>query len=568
MRQGFRFGPNSISGTTCRWLRLLAVVSFMSIPTANVCAIAKSIDNKSSDDVIYTIFKEAVRKSDRDKAADCAMQYMSGVDTSYVDIAVAEMSDFLGQYYGGDKFMFSKSIEWYQRARYSYEKLGESVKSAWMTLELGKLRYKSGRYDKALAYIMEAMPVFESSGDIKGLAECCNVLGAIYFASKNYTKSNYYASRFLNYSKDLKDTTLMVMAMNNLAVYANMKLDSVKSRTFISESISLCKGLGDTSMLCNLYLNLAASYLNSDNPNLASGYLEQAKHITGNIAEDGKYHYLRGVLDMMDGRDAQAEIHLRKALEYYSGGEFDMQSQKCHKLLDKIYASRGDTVNAYRELNRYYEIESNLLREDVFMELFEYQNEIINKNEIEKITSRRNSVLLVSLIISLAIISVAFLLFLLHRTKLKNKAEMKAQKTILEMKKMQEYSMNRLTQEVVSKLTKIAGETEDPEIRFKLMCLSGEMSGDNGKNLWEEMGKYVPEFNSDFYKNLIKDFPSLTTNERRLCALLNLNMSTKEIAMMTHQTPQSIKIARYRLRTKLNLSGSKMTLQEFLSKYN
>lgn len=100
------------------------------------------------------------------------------------------------------------------------------------------------------------------------------------------------------------------------------------------------------------------------------------------------------------------------------------------------------------------------------------------------------------------------------------------------------------------------------------MCLSGEMSGDNGKNLWEEIGRYVPEFNSDFYKNLIKDFPSLTTNERRLCALLNLNMSTKEIAMMTHQTPHSIKIARYRLRSKLNLSGSKMTLQEFLSRYN
>lgn len=552
---------------TCRLLRLYAMVLLSSLPVVNVCAITNDPDS-SGEDVIYSIFKEAVAKSDRDKAADCARQYISGVDTSYVDIAVAEMSDFLGQYYSGDKFMFSKSIEWYQRAKYSYEQLGESGKSAWMALELGKLRYRLGRYDKALAYVMEAMPVFENNSDTKGMAECCNVLGAIYFASKNYTKSNYYASMFLNYSKELNDTTLMVMAMNNMAVYANMKLDSVKSRTFISESISLCEGLGDTSMLCNLYLNLAASYLNSDNPDLASGYLEKAKHITGDIAEDGKYHYLEGVLDMMDGSDSLAENHLLKAIEYYSGGEFAMQSQKCHMLLDRIYAARGDTVNAYRELSRYYEIESNLLREDVFMELFEYQNEIIQKNEIEKVTSRRNSVLLVSLIISLAIISVSFLLFLLHRTKVKNKAEMKAQKTILEMKKMQEYSMNRLTEDVVAKLTKIAGETDNPEIKFKLMCLSGEMSGDNGKNLWEEMGRYVPEFNSDFYKNLIKDFPSLTTNERRLCALLNLNMSTKEIAMMTHQTPHSIKIARYRLRSKLNLSGSKMTLQEFLSRYN
>lgn len=537
------------------------------LPAVNAGAITKKIDS-GSEDVIYSIFKEAVSKADRDKAADCARQYISSVDTSHVDVAVAEMSDFLGQYYSGDKFMFSKSIEWYQRAKYSYEQLGESGKSAWMALELGKLRYRLGRYDKALAYIMEAMPEFESSGDTKGLAECSNVLGAIYFASKNYTKSNYYASRFLDYSRDLKDTALMVMAMNNMAVYANMKLDSVKSRTFISESISLCEEFRDTSMLCNLYLNLAASYLNSNNPDLASEYLERAKHITSNIAEDGKYHYLGGVLDMMNGCDSLAENHLLKAIEYYSGGEFGMQSQKCHMLLDRIYAARGDTLNAYRELSKYYEIESSLLREDVFMELFEYQNEIIQKNEVEKVTSRRNSILLVSLIVSLAVISVIFLLFLFHRTKVKSKAEMEAQKTILEMKKMQEYSMTRLTENVVSKLTKIAGETNDPEIKFKLMCLSGEMSGDSGKNLWEEMDRYVPEFNSDFYKNLIKDFPSLTTNERRLCALLNLNMSTKEIAMMTHQTPHSIKIARYRLRTKLNLSGSKMTLQEFLSKYN
>lgn len=81
------------------------------------------------------------------------------------------------------------------------------------------------------------------------------------------------------------------------------------------------------------------------------------------------------------------------------------------------------------------------------------------------------------------------------------------------------------------------------------------------------MGRYVPVFNSDFYKRLIQDFPNLTVNERRLCALLSINLSTKEISGITRQSSHSINVARSRLRNKLGLSDSSVSLQEFLSKY-
>jgi hypothetical protein len=58
----------------------------------------------------------------------------------------------------------------------------------------------------------------------------------------------------------------------------------------------------------------------------------------------------------------------------------------------------------------------------------------------------------------------------------------------------------------------------------------------------------------DFYVNLGRLYPDLTTNERRLCAFLKLDLSTKEIASITFQNPKSIDMARYRLRKKMNLS--------------
>ena len=36
-----------------------------------------------------------------------------------------------------------------------------------------------------------------------------------------------------------------------------------------------------------------------------------------------------------------------------------------------------------------------------------------------------------------------------------------------------------------------------------------------------------------FYTNLDRAFPELSTNERKLCAFLKLNLSTKEIAALT-----------------------------------
>jgi DNA-binding CsgD family transcriptional regulator len=59
--------------------------------------------------------------------------------------------------------------------------------------------------------------------------------------------------------------------------------------------------------------------------------------------------------------------------------------------------------------------------------------------------------------------------------------------------------------------------------------------------------------------------PELSLNERRLCAFLRLNMTTKEIASITGQSPRSIEVARTRLRKKLNLTNSDTSLTDFLS---
>ncbi|MEP5340762.1 MAG: inorganic phosphate transporter [Algibacter sp.] len=64
--------------------------------------------------------------------------------------------------------------------------------------------------------------------------------------------------------------------------------------------------------------------------------------------------------------------------------------------------------------------------------------------------------------------------------------------------------------------------------------------------------KYVKEINNSFYQNLKKKYPDLTENEKKLCSLLRLKLSTKEIASILNITPKSVEVNRYRLRKKMN----------------
>jgi DNA-binding response OmpR family regulator/DNA-binding CsgD family transcriptional regulator len=83
-------------------------------------------------------------------------------------------------------------------------------------------------------------------------------------------------------------------------------------------------------------------------------------------------------------------------------------------------------------------------------------------------------------------------------------------------------------------------------------------------NVWENFEQQFSLVYSDFYNALGSRFPNLSLTERKLCSLLRMNLSSKEIANITFQEPSSVDVARYRLRQKLGL-GKDDNLVLFLS---
>ena len=84
------------------------------------------------------------------------------------------------------------------------------------------------------------------------------------------------------------------------------------------------------------------------------------------------------------------------------------------------------------------------------------------------------------------------------------------------------------------------------------------------ENAWNEFELRFERVHTGFFKTLNEKFPNLSPNEKRLCAYLKLNMSSKEIANLTHTTVGSVEQARFRLRKKLGLHSSDTDLSAFI----
>ena len=109
--------------------------------------------------------------------------------------------------------------------------------------------------------------------------------------------------------------------------------------------------------------------------------------------------------------------------------------------------------------------------------------------------------------------------------------------------------------------------------------LSGKINRTEGNELLTMIGSNVSEedawtvfqenfdlIHENFFRKLKERYPGLTSTDLKLCTLLRLNYSSKEIAGMMHISIRGVEAARYRLRKKLNLTETE-NLVDFMIKF-
>ncbi|MBT1699847.1 hypothetical protein KK083_23370 [Fulvivirgaceae bacterium PWU4] len=70
---------------------------------------------------------------------------------------------------------------------------------------------------------------------------------------------------------------------------------------------------------------------------------------------------------------------------------------------------------------------------------------------------------------------------------------------------------------------------------------------------WDGFRLHFEKVNNGFFEKIQSQYPSLSAKDLKLCALMKLNLETKEIASILDISPESVKVARHRLRKKFDL---------------
>ena len=553
---------------TClmRYLRLclFVVLSFLSV-TVKVSA-------ESQDSVLLGLYGDSMEKGDVPDAMDAAAVILSRIDSASVDVQTAVMAEDLAEYL--DKaFRYSEALRWRSLASAGYGKSPEHRQDyARNELELAKLYYRTGTFHKAFVHVNNAMDVYSEGRENKEHLECVNLLGALYYACRDYDMSSDYFRQCAKGAESTRDTSMLLLALNNMAVYIYSQSDSVETKKLLLECAELCRQSGNTSFLSKVYINISLMSIRSKDFDAARRYLDAARPILTDVGENGQYYYYSAIIDYRQGNLDAAIVSLHKAVDLYSLGEFGERRQACLELLQEIYAVRGDYENAYNTLFNYYTASKQYDREGAVIELFKVQNEkLLNEQREEELSRKRALAVWLSVSVFLLVLISVLAVMMYKRREYeirRREQELAARKEIEELKQMQQYKTDCLVNDTIENLNRLGARMKDEELQKELARICGDLKDTKKRDEWMEIKSFVPKFESDFYRNLIQAYPSLTLNERRLCVFLNMSLTTKEISDITRQSVQSINTARGRLRRKLGINGDNISMQEFLSKFN
>ncbi|NME70788.1 hypothetical protein [Flammeovirga aprica] len=237
---------------------------------------------------------------------------------------------------------------------------------------------------------------------------------------------------------------------------------------------------------------------------------------------------------------------LNSQLGNYKKAFEEMTASK--ELGDQLFGSQSARNKKLFEIKDSYRksIEENKqYRKEQELKLLKIQQEQLNQQLIYLFS-----------ILCITILSASFIIYLLkvkHQSKQqlleeRSKAEIEIKKKELTVTSLQLIEKDKLLKEIKEGLEDVKQQKSDAAVDRINKTINL-----NTAKTWEDFEARFIQVNSEFYNTLNTIHESLTRNDLKLCALIKLNFSSKEIAQLLGISTDSVNKGRYRLRKKLGL---------------
>ncbi len=456
----------------------------------------------------------------------------------------------------------------------------------WMTA--ADIYYDKDVLDVALEYYQKAYDYYSRTGDKNQLNKLENDLAIIYARLNNKDKALHHFKKVYEWQEKQDDPVSLVKILNNIGtLYLNQNPDSAE--TYYLKSLDIAKTLNNNKLNAYLYTNLGRVYFIKEKPEKATLYFDKAIALTNKkLDKDSKclIYQLSSEYFLKSTQYDSAIHYANKAIELLNRDTINFTYQDIVRTLYKSYLAMGDYKNAAKYFDIYDVIRDSINVEEkaVNVERLKLEQEYKVKNHLR--TLKENRKRFVYIIIGLSLVSGLLILLIillryksrLSKIRLEKKlieAKRKELNATLELKNnsliakaMTEIHRTEIIQGILEDLKEIKLKAAKKETQNAIDFISKRLGKEMNTNIWKEFEVSFEQVHETFFRNLNKKHPDLTAGDRRLCALLKLNLTSKEISRITGQSFKSVENARTRLRKKLGLTNTKTELVVYLNSLN
>lgn len=491
---------------------------------------------------------------------------------------------------------------------YSLENLNASLKTkdsvflAKCYSDIATIYAHLGNYNAASGFYHKSIKLHERNENFEGVADAGLNLANVYMRYQDYRSALNLQFAALKYYKQNSLKTDIAASYSNIgATYVGInELDS--AIFFLKKSIEINKEIDEKRVLIVNYINISTVYSKTEKISLALQYIEQAKELSKNT--NNKYTIAECAL--VEASIYKENNQLNKAIKIANNAlkiaikinALEL-TQLLNELLYQIYEDKNDLITSFRYFKIHTELKDSIfsIEKTTAIENLKISYETEKKEQEIKILKEENKyrrfvqqTLTIAIILAIILISIIYYTLKLRiknarqnlriSTSEKQRQKLELEKKDLEndnLKKDLEIKHKELTSSAINLIktgelnTKLMKELKDlvpkvePKYRNDIKKIMRIYQMTTQDKSWEEFELRFEQVHKRFYLKLSENFPELTPNERKLCAFLRLNMTTKDIALITFKTVNSINQARKRLRKKLNLE-QETNLIKFLVK--
>ncbi len=450
---------------------------------------------------------------------------------------------------------------------------------------LGIFFRTQGVYDLAIDYSYNSLEIMEEINDVNGIARCYNLIGIIYYLLENEELSLQYYNQALEINIKQNDKKWISGNSNNIGMIYERMGEYSKSLQYYLKSLETNIELNNRNWIANNYANIGSLYQKMGNPKCIDYFFKQLE-IKMEQGDGGGISSANHLI----GKYYNSQADFNKALPYLITGYHIADSVRSLYLASNIAQQLSISYAAvmnYKEAFHFHEIFKQLNDSLKFQEnsqkiiRLEMQYQFRKDQQLKDLEYQKTELFQIAIAMVLVLL-IVFILMLFGRQRAKVKRQNLAQEKLqIENRSLQEdlrykdkqlqdnvnylVNKNELITTISEKLIEIKPtiKRENEQIINDVIL---ELQSSIDTDIWKEFELRFNQVHSDFYNILNYKFPNLSANDKKLCAFLRLNMTTKDISSITGQSISSIETARTRLRKKLNITNSDINLSDFLNK--